>query len=134
MKGTTAGTVVLQAVYGGDSSNTASSRSANLVVRPARTTLSILCTSYSIPLHSSTTCTATLTHNSTSVTGQTVTWFQTAGRGRVSFSPFACALSSAGSCSVTVTGTGRGHATFEAVYSGDQDNVGSARSAFLSVT
>ena len=77
----------------------------------------ISCLASNIDVGQKTTCTATVTGSSP--TG-TVTWSQ-APTGIVSFSSTSCTLS-AGSCSVTVTGSSAGTTTVTATYGGDINN------------
>jgi hypothetical protein len=71
------------------------------------------------------TCTATLKGShvnagSYSVAGESIEWSQVAGTsGRVAFSSPTCTLSSAATCSVTVTGVEAGAAKIYAAYGGD---------------
>jgi hypothetical protein len=131
MNGTTAGTVTVQAAYGGDSNDTVSSNTTELTVRPARTSLSVSCTSSSVVVGSSTSCTATLMGYVGSVAGETVTWSQT-GAGSASLNSTTCTLSQ-GTCSVTMTGTTTGKVALHAAYSGDPNNRGSSRTAKLTI-
>ena len=90
----------------------------------ATTSTVVTCTpSSTIDVGSSTTCAATVTGQSGSITGETVTWSQSAGSGAVSFSSTTCNLAgSPETCSVTVTGVTAGSATVHASYPGDTNN------------
>ena len=131
MNGTTAGTVTAQAAYGGDSNNMVSSNTTELTIRPARTSLSVSCTSSSVPVGSFTSCTSTLRGYVGSVAGETVTWSQT-GTGSVSLASTTCTLS-LWTCSVTMTGFTSGHVTIAATYTGDPNNQGSSRTTKLTI-
>jgi hypothetical protein len=122
-------TAAIQATYGGDPDNTASSGTTKLTIKQAKTSLSVSCVPSSMAVGSNATCTATLTGHAGSVAGESVSWSQSVGPGKVSFtssSSTTCALPAGGICSVTLTGTSEGSATIEAVYSGDQNNLGSS--------
>jgi hypothetical protein len=132
--GTEAGTVTITASYGGDGNNTASSSIVSLTIKPVKAKLSVSCTSPSAGVGSGVTCTATLTGYYGSVSGETISWSQISGKGSVSFPSLAtCALSSAGTCSIAVTGVSKGSVTIEAVYSGDTNNLGSSKTMGLKV-
>jgi hypothetical protein len=108
-------------------------------IQPALTSVtstSVACSpSTTIDVGLSTTCTATVTGESGSITGETITWSQTGGTGSVSFSLATCNLSgSPESCSVTVTGVTAGSATIQATYPGDTNNLGSSDTDALTVT
>ena len=87
----------------------------------AKTITSVNCFASTIG-SSSTTCTATVSGASGSISGETITWSQKDGTGSVMFpSGDTCTLSAA-SCSVTVTGSITGSATVQASYPGDSSN------------
>jgi hypothetical protein len=136
MTGTTAGQIGITASYVGDGNNTGStSNSTSFTIKPVKTKLSLSCTASSVGVGSGVTCTATLTGYYGSVAGETISWSQLSGKGSVSFpSPPTCSLSSAGTCSITVTGASPGSVKIEAVYSGDTNNVGSSKTVSLKVT
>ena len=129
MTGMAAGTVTMQAAYGGDGSNTASSGTAGLTIKQVKTKLSLSCTSTSRDVW---TCTATLKGYSGLLAGENITWTQTKGTGSVSFSSTTCTLLST-TCTVTVNGTSAGKATIEAVYAGDTNNLGSQKTKTLTI-
>ncbi len=137
MTGASGGTVTVLALYAGDPNNAgSSSNAAKLTIKPAKTSLSLSCPSSSVVVGSSTSCTATLTGYAGSVAGETITWSQSAGSGKVSFSSSSstiCTLSAGGTCSVTLTGAREGSVTLKAVYGGDPDNQGSSRTAKLTI-
>jgi YVTN family beta-propeller protein len=132
MTGVIAGSVTLKAVYEGNGVNTPSSGKVAYTVEPARTHLSLSCIATSEDVW---TCAATLKHYHGSVGGESIAWYQLVGKGSVSFSSSSCILSSAGTCSVVVTGrvATRMTVTIEAVYAGDIDNLGSFRTKSLRV-
>jgi sugar lactone lactonase YvrE len=84
---------------------------------------------------STSTCTATVTGESGTITGETITWTQSAGTGSVSFSPSStCSLSgSPESCSVVVTGLTAGSPTIQATYPGDSSNAASSGTFLLTI-
>jgi hypothetical protein len=136
MTATSAGTVTITGTYGGDTNNFGSPGASGVTIKQAKTSLSLSCSSAS---KDKWTCTATLKGFFGSVSGEAITWSQTGGKGKVTFSPSnTCTLSSGPSstmtCSVTVTGTSKGSVTIEAVYPGDTNNVGSSRTVALKVT
>ena len=130
---TTAGKVTIRATYSGDINNAGSLGTATLNVRPAKTTLYMSCVSAWVALNSFTTCTATLTGFTDSVSNEFVSWSQTSGKGAVFFSSPACQLSSGGVCTVMMTGIGLGHATIKASYAGDANNLGSHRTERVTI-
>ncbi len=105
------------------------------VVPPATPGVAVTCSpSNTVDVGSSSTCTATLTGESGSITGEAITWSQTGGTGGVSFSLASCDLSgSPESCSVTATGSTVGSATIQASYPGDANNLASSNTAALTV-
>ena len=132
--GTGVGSPIVTASYGGDAANLASSGTATLTVTKATTTTAVSCVPTSFGTGATSSCTATLTGFSGTVTGETITWSQTGGTGTVTFSGGGtCALSAGGTCSVTVTGATRGTATIKASYSGDTNNAASSGTASLTV-
>lgn len=137
MTGASGGTVTVLAVYSGDPNNAGgTSNAAKLTIKPAKTSLSVTCTSSSVVVGSSASCTATLTGYASLVAGETVTWSQSAGSGKVSFSSSSsttCTLSAGGTCLVALTGAREGSVTLKAVYGGDPDNQGSSRTAKLAI-
>jgi hypothetical protein len=104
-------------------------------VSPATTTAAVNCSpSTTVDVGSSATCTTTVTGQTGSITGETMTWSQTGGTGSVSFSTSACSLSgSPESCSVTVTGFTAGSSTIQASYPGDVINLASSNTTALTV-
>ena len=134
MTGVTAGTVTIQATYGGDFNNTVSSGISRPTIAKSHTATAISCTETTLGAGTQVTCTATVTSGYPSPAG-TVTWTRVSGAGRVTFSSEACAQSSLGTlrCSVTVAATHAGTTTIEAVYSGDSNNLRSSRTALLTI-
>ncbi len=125
LAGVTAGAVSVNATYGGDQNNAPSSKSGRLTVGTAKTTLSVSCTSTSLALGTPARCTATLTGYAGAVAGENITWTKVSGLGGVSLSSSSCTLSSAGACSVTVTGVSSPSVRVRAAYAGDSNNAGS---------
>jgi hypothetical protein len=136
MTGASGGTITVYATYGGDANNAGgSSGTADLMIMPGRTSLSVSCVPSAVTVGSSASCTATLSHYAGPVVGETITWSQTAGVGSISFSPSAsCILLAGGVCSITVRGVNQGSATVQAVYLGDPNNQGSLKTSRLKVT
>ncbi len=119
--GTKAGPVGLETVYFGDISNAGSIGKAQLRVSPTNPALVLSCTSTSVDVGSSVTCTATLKGYGASVSGEEVTWTVT-GKGGATPSTYTCYLSAKGTCSVTVTGDKTGKVSVTASYAGDSLN------------
>jgi hypothetical protein len=134
LKGLSAGGVVLVASYGGDVDNSAGSSFIGLTIRPAKTSLSVSCTSNVVRLGESLLCTATVKGSYGPVEGETITWSPSAGTGNAAPSSQSCALSSDGSCSITLTGVGIGRSTIIAKYVGDANNDVCSRSLQFSIT
>jgi hypothetical protein len=132
VKAATAGPVTIQASYPGDANNLASTGSASFTI--VATTTSVSCVPTSFGVGSTSSCTATLTGFSGTVTGEAITWSQTGGTGTVTFSGGGtCTLSVGGTCVITVTGATRGTATVRAAYGGDANNAASSGTASLTV-
>jgi len=126
LNGTTSGGVTIVASYGGDTSNSQSSNTVKLVVGVARPSLSVLCTTTTLwQVGSTTECTATLAGFAGSVEGENVTWSRTTSAGNVVLSSPSCPLSSAGICSISVTGVSSPGAKVKVAYPGDSNNAGS---------
>lgn len=97
------------------------------------TTTSVNCHASVVGLGSSTTCTATVTGASGSISGETISWSQSGGTGSVTFpSGTTCALSGA-SCSITVNGASVGSPMLQASYPGDSNNAASSGTFSLTV-
>ncbi|HME19271.1 MAG TPA: hypothetical protein VKF15_06035 [Nitrososphaerales archaeon] len=133
MRAVNAGSVTILGRYTGDGNNQGSSMNGVLVIHPVKPRLAVSCTSSSMNVGSEVTCTATLAGYTGSVTGEEVIWAQVSGPGRVSFSRVECALSAAGSCSMSVKGLSPGGLQFKAFYVGDQNNLRSAVAHNLTV-
>lgn len=123
----TEGGYSMSATYSGDISHLASTYRFSLTVEPASPSTTVACDLSTVPLGTSTPCTATVfDDNPTGI----VSWSHD-GTGNVSFSPASamCTLSLSGgvaSCSVIVWGTGMGSVTLTADYLGDQNNLPSS--------
>ena len=128
-----AGSVTIQAAYGGDVNNTASSGTTTLTIK-SKTSLANICNATSVTVGSSITCTATLTGFSGSVSGEAIAWYQIGGDGSATFSSMSCTLSSGGTCSITVTGSAVGGVSIGAFYFGDSANSRSSGSAHIQVS
>ena len=123
-----AGMVSMEAFYTGDVGNTYSNGTAGLLIRQAKSILSLSCESTSKDVW---TCTSTVTGYNAS---GTVFWYRMAGRGSVTISPTSCTLSNSSTeCQVTVTGASAGKARIEAIYAGDTNNVGSQATKTLTI-
>jgi hypothetical protein len=131
LNGTAAGSVTIQAGYSGDENNANSSNSLALTVRQVKTTLSVSCVSTA---ENEWICVAALKGYYGEVAGENISWAKVSGSGDVLFPSPSCALSSEGTCSVTVTGTSPGITKVEVVYPGDQNNRASGAFATLKVT
>jgi YVTN family beta-propeller protein len=140
--GTTAGSASVQASYSGDSGDAGSSASQSLTVTvPSVTSTVVSCGSYSLSV--STTCTATVTGEVTSITGETISWAQIPSAvGPVSIfsgspaTPLTCTLSGTPeSCSMLVAAlvTGTYPVQLSASYPGDASNTAST-SAYVTLT
>ncbi len=132
LTGAQAGSVAVQASYGGNSGNTPSSGSYGLKVGKVSTSVAISCSSTTLNVGAPVTCTAVVQGGYLSQTG-TVTWSKASGSGKVTFSPMTCTLS-AGSCSVTVTATAAGSVKIKAAYGGDSNNLRSSATVVLTAT
>ncbi|MGD1055718.1 MAG: hypothetical protein ABR867_06520 [Nitrososphaerales archaeon] len=130
VRGTKPGSVTLTATYGGDVSNIGSYKTTKVTISKAPTTISLSCKSTSKDVW---TCTASLKGYFGSVKGERIGWSKLSGTGKVSFSAYACTLSSTRTCSVTVKGTHAGAATIKAAYAGDANNLGSYKTTTLTV-
>jgi Big-like domain-containing protein/beta-propeller repeat-containing protein len=98
------------------------------------TTTSVICSPPSVPVNSSTTCTATVSDTSVSPTTPTGTVsFSSSGTGTFSGSPCTLGL---GQCSVTYTptGVGTGTHTITATYAGDATHAPSSGTTTITVT
>jgi hypothetical protein len=98
------------------------------------TTTTLNCDPSTIDVGSSSSCTATVSGASGSISGEMISWSQSGGTGSVTFpSGSSCALSGT-SCSITVMGAGVGGATVQASYPGDLNNHNIASSGTSSLT
>jgi hypothetical protein len=111
-----AGTVALLASYSGDPNNAAQGTSVVLIVSPAQSTTLASCSTQTVVIGASTTCSATVT--GFSPTG-TINWVFS-GKGTLSAN---FCLVPPESCGVTLSPTSSG--TITASYSGDKNNTGS---------
>ena len=132
--GANVGAVAVRARYGGDPNNAGSSGTAPLLVKPARPSLSVWCSSSSVTAGGYVYCTATLKNYSGPVQGELVSWGQSGGSGRVSVSSLTCAMSAAASCAITVWAGSPGGVILKAAFSGDSDNAAASGSRSLTVT
>jgi hypothetical protein len=132
MTGVTAGSVLVNGVYGGDPNNLGSNGNQMLTILQARPKLAVSCTPTPYTVGTNTTCTATLTGFAGTVTGESITW-AALGAGTVSFSATTCGLNSGGVCSVNATGTKAGMVTIAAGYSGDSNNLGKTKTTTVKV-
>jgi hypothetical protein len=133
MIATAAGLVTITGTYGGDSNNIGNYGPAFVTILPAKADPSLTCSSTSKDVWI---CTATLKGYYGPVAGETISWTQTKGTGRVSFSSHTCTLWSGSpgmSCSVIVTGTLRGSATIQAYYAGNSNNLYSSKTKTLAI-
>lgn len=129
---TTAGSVVLTASYGGDSNNPATAGGYNLVVTMKATKTTVSCTPRSAVAGSSTIITCTVKVKGYAPTGD-VSWSNSnSSTGSVFFFDSDCYLSQ-GTCSVMMMGATSGHVIINATYWGDQNNLGSSRTATLTI-
>ncbi len=130
--------VILRANYGGDSRDSNSSSTFNLVVTMKTSMTRVSCTPRSAVVGSSTVITCTVKVTGYLPTG-TVGWSQTtSSTGSVSFTSTTCTLASLanpnkGTCSVAMTGLTSGHVIINATYMGDSNNNGSSRRATLTI-
>jgi hypothetical protein len=132
LNGTAAGAVAIKGNFSGDSNNVGSFEVFTLTIKPARTNLSLSCVSTS---GDTWTCTATLNGYFGSVANENITWSKVSGSGDVTFpNPANCALSSGGTCTITLKGTTLGTIKIEAAYSGDVNNAISSKTAKLRIT
>lgn len=126
------GEYVVNATWGNNSGSTTFQYSP--IATPMTTTTSVSCTPASIAPGATSSCTATVSGAANSLTGEAVTFSQTAGTGSVTLpSPATCMLSGT-SCSVTATGATPGTATIQASYPGDANNAASSGTASVTVT
>ncbi len=132
-KPTTLGAHTITASYEGDAAHEGSSSSNPFVVTAIKraTTTTVKCDDATVPVFSSTECTATVKDVSpgtaSTPTGD-VTWSSTPSGGG-SFSSTTCTLAGSGgeaSCSVTFTPTQLGPHTITASYGGDETHTGSS--------
>lgn len=133
---TAAGPLVITASYGGDPNNRASSAVHTVTATAKLSKTTVSCSPTSVPAASSkeaTTvkCRATV-RGYGDLTNEGVVW-TASGTGFVSFSTATCTLVK-GSCSVTLTGTQPGSVVVTATYGGDSNNLGSFRTAKLTIT
>lgn len=133
MTGISAGSVTVQAAYGGNSNNMVSSGTAQITIK-AKTSLSVSCTPSSVAVGSSASCTSTLTGYVGSVEGETITWSLAGGNSSATFTAATCTLSSGGTCSVALTGASKGGVGIRAHYAGDADNAKSSGSVRVKMT
>jgi|GEM_PF-2796137 parallel beta-helix repeat protein len=130
------GSVTLTGNYSGDFNNPATAGAYNLVVTMEATTTTVTCTPRSAVAGSSKmiTCKAKVVgHLPTGA----VSWSQS-GPGSVSLSSTSCTLTSLrnpdqAACSVTMTGETTGKVTLQATYGGDPNNLGSRKTATLTM-
>jgi len=97
------------------------------------TSTSVNCSSSTLAVGSSTTCTATVTNAYDAISGETINWSLFAGPGSVTFSANSCTISGT-SCSVTVTGGTAGSATVQASYPGDSSNLASSGTSTITIS
>ena len=133
LTGSTVGSVTIQASYGGDTTHLPSTATATLTVK-AKTSLALTCIPSPVASGSASTCTATLSGFSGSVSGEGISWYRMGGAGAGTFSSTTCALSPSGSCSITVTGMSAGNIRVGAFYLGDSANSRSSKATPLKVT
>jgi len=136
-----AGRYLVNATWG--SSGGSATQTTTFQYSPAATTTTaVSCTPTSFGIGATSSCNATVSGATGSISGETVTFSQTAGAGgimqqapgSVTFpSPATCTLSGT-SCSVTATGATIGPATIQALYPGDAGNANSSGTANLTVT
>jgi hypothetical protein len=124
------GDLTVNASYGGDLNNEASSATHELKVAKKSTTVTMECASRNLVVGRVVRCEATV--GGYSPTG-TVTWSKVSGSGRVTFSSKTCTLSS-GSCWVTITATAAGSLEIRATYGGDPNNIKSSGTLVLTLT
>jgi hypothetical protein len=127
------GSVTIQAAYGGDFNNTASSGTSTLTIK-GKTSLANICNATSAAVGSSITCTATLTGFTGSASGEAIHWYKVGGDGSATFSSLSCTLASGGTCSITVTGSAKGGVGIGAYYLGDSANTRSGGFAHIQVS
>ena len=127
---TVAGSVKIEAAYGGDADDQGSSRAAGLTITKAATVLTLSCTESTFSTGVPVTCTAAVSGADSSITG-TVTWSKVSGR--ITFSSTTCSLSS-GSCSMTVTVAAPGSVEIKAAYGGDSNDLKSSGTLVLTVS
>jgi hypothetical protein len=127
---TGAGSVKIEAAYGGDADNLGSSGAAGLTITKATTVLTLSCAELSFGTGAPVVCTAEVSGGYQLQSG-TVTWSKISGR--VTFSSTTCTLSS-GSCSVTIVATSAGSVEIKAAYGGDSDNLKSSGTLVLTVS
>ena len=134
---TAPGSVIITASYGGDSNNPASAGAYNLVVSMRATKTTVTCSPESVVAGSSKKITCKALVKGYLPTG-TVTWTQS-GTGSVTLSSTTCTLTRYGpslttrTCSVKMTGATAGTVTLQTAYSGDPSNLGSYRTAALTI-
>jgi hypothetical protein len=136
-----AGRYLVNATWG--SSGGSATQTTTFQYSPAATTTTaVSCAPTSFGIGATSSCSATVSGAAGSISGETVTFSQTAGAGgimqqapgSVTFpSPATCTLSGT-SCSVTATGATVGPAAIQALYPGDAGNANSSGTANLTVT
>ena len=134
VKGNSTGTATIQAMYGGDSSNSGSTSTTSVTVTKAATSIQLQClvaTGRPFP------CAVTLTGWGASVVGENVTFSVTGDLGVLTLpNPAVCILTVAGgsaTCQLMVNGTKPGTVTLQAVYAGDVNNAGSSGDTTVTV-
>ena len=129
--------VMLIANYDGDSKNSASVGAYDLTVAMRTTKTTLSCSPKSVVAGSSTIITCKARVKGYLPTG-TVSWSQ-GGVGSVTLSSTTCTLKKYGptlaqaTCSVKMTGTTAGTVTMQATYGGDSNNLGSHKTAKLTI-
>jgi hypothetical protein len=98
------------------------------------TTTDLSCIDQTLIGTSSTSCEASVSGASGSLSGETMTFSRISGSGNVTFSSSTCILTSGGACSVRVTGVSEGTATIGAFYPGDSNNLPSSGTFSLTIS